>query len=44
MKDIHSRMPLILEAKEVKNYLLGDNFFDSIFLSNDPPLRKEICL
>ena len=44
MKDIHSRMPLILEAKDVKNYLLGDNFFDSIFMSNNPPLRKEICL
>ena len=44
MKDMHSRMPLILEAKDVKNYLLGDNFFDSIFLSNDPLLIKEICL
>lgn len=44
MKDIHSRMPLILEEKDVKNYLRNDNFFDSIFLSNDPLLIKEICL
>ena len=44
MKDIHSRMPLILEAKDVKNYLLGDNFFNSNYINNNPPLRKEICL
>ena len=44
MKDIHSRMPLILEAKDVKNYLLSDNFFNSNYINNDPPLNKEICL